>query len=181
MSKSKNICFIYSEANGVHNANNNDDVSKKTLFNFARLININYIIGYIENNKFISVKTIKRIIKPRCMFINNTELMNIANKEGIEIEDVLNEFKNDMVNVQVIVSHDINFHLRTIMAEFVRYNILFTFSKFIIIDNISFYHTLNNPDINLLYNTLFNKNKTDNLEMIKLSFLKLYNSYIENL
>jgi uncharacterized protein YvpB len=178
MNKSKNICFIYTEANGIHNTN--EDVSKKILFNFARLVKINYEIGYIENNNFISTKVIENYIKPRCMTINDNNIMNLCNNEGIEIEDIINEFKNNLLDVQIIVSHNIDFHLRTIMAEFVRYNISFTFSNFIIIDNISFYHSLNNPDIEFLYNTLYKK-KENNLEMIKLSFLKLYDNYINSI
>jgi hypothetical protein len=175
MNKSKNICFIYTEANGMHNTD--DDVSKKLLFNFARLVKINYEIGYLENNNFISTKVVNNFIKPRCMFIDNNDIMNLCENEGKEIENVLVNFKNDLLNVQVIVNHNINFHLKTIMAEFVRYNIPFAFSKFTIIDNASFYHSLDNPTIETLYNSLYKKKK-DQLEMIKLSFLKLYDDYI---
>jgi len=171
----KNICFIYTESNGPHTTE--EDVSKKLLFAFARLIRINYEIGYVKNNKFISTKIVNCIIKPRCMNILYGEItMETAYKEGVEIELVLNNFIKDLTNVQVIISHDIQNHLRTIMAEYVRYNIPFAFSKFIIIDNISFRHDLKNPNIETLYNSLL-KNKIDNkLEMIKESFLILYQS-----
>ena len=68
--------------------------------------------------------------------------MEIANNEGTEIEQVLETFIKDISDVSVIVSHNINFHLKTIIAELVRYNKPFNFSNYIIIDTISFFHEL---------------------------------------
>jgi hypothetical protein len=44
MSKSKKICFMYTDTNGLHELN--EDVSKKNLFGFARLVSLNYEIEY---------------------------------------------------------------------------------------------------------------------------------------
>jgi DNA polymerase III epsilon subunit-like protein len=144
--KSDTICFLYTETNNLHEINEN--VTKKNLFGFARLVCLNYEIGYIENNKFVSIINKKIIVKPRCMFISEQSIHihkitnEIALEKGLEIEDVLLTFLNDIKNVNIIISHNIIFHLRTIQAELIRYNFFFNFKKYIIIDTISFFHKL---------------------------------------
>lgn len=184
MSKSRKICIVYTETNGLHSSN--EDVIKKNLYCFARLVVLNYEIGYKENNKFVSTKKVRIIIKPRCMNISNesTEIhgitMEMANNEGVEIEKVLEQFTKDLRDVSVIISHNVDFHLKTIIAEFVRYNIPFTFNNFIIIDTIGFFHKMLYPKLDFLYDALFtkkSKKQITNLDKIKNSFLKLYEDY----
>lgn len=187
MTKSRKMCIVYTETNGLHSSN--EDVIKKNLFCFARLVVINYEIGYRENNKFISTKKVRHVIKPRCMHIceDSSKIhgitMDIANSEGIEIEKILDLFSKDLNDVSIIISHNVNFHLKTIMAEYVRYNIPFSFTNFIIIDTISFYHKLSYPKLDILFDNLFVKSKKNltNLDKIKNSFLKLYEEYELNI
>ena len=180
------VCIIYTETNGLHKTNEN--VSKKNLYAFARLVVLNYIIGYRNQNKeFIIEQNIRKIIKPRCMYINNTDFHgitnDIANTNGIEIENVLNEFNNDIKDINIIISHNIDFHLKTLLAEYVRYNIKINITNKIIIDTISFYHKLDFPKLIVLYSELFpkNKKKKDNLTKIKECFLELYNQYEQSI
>ena len=68
----KKLCFIHTETNNLHQTT--DDVSKKNLFNFARLIKLNYEIGIMKNNEFISEKCVETIIninKPRVNVCRN--------------------------------------------------------------------------------------------------------------
>ena len=186
----RRICYLYTETNGLHELDEN--VSKKNLYGFARLVALNYEIGYIELNNYNLIKTERKIIKPRCMFISHESIAihnitnEIAKAEGLEIETVLNDFLADLKTnkVTVIVSHNIVFHLRTLQAEYIRYNLSFNFSTYIIIDTISFYHKIYFPKLKDLYEQLYNKkSKTKtNLELIKLCFNKLYDDYekIEN-
>ena len=44
----KRICFLYTETTGLHQSNY--PVSKKKLYTFARMVSINYIIGYLKDN-----------------------------------------------------------------------------------------------------------------------------------
>ena len=83
----------------------------------------------------------------------------IAKAEGLEIETVLNDFLADLKTnkVTVIVSHNIVFHLRTLQAEYIRYNLSFNFSTYIIIDTISFYHKIYFPKLKDLNLKLYNK------------------------
>ena len=184
MTKSRKMCVIYTETNGLHSSN--EDVIKKNLYCFARLVVLNYEIGYREDNKFISTKKVIHIIKPRCMNIldDSTKIhgitMDIANNEGVEIEKVLGTFMKDLSDVSVIVSHNVDFHLKTIIAEFVRYNIAFNFNNFIVIDTIGFYHKMSYPKLDILFDSLFakkSKKPLSNLDKIRNSFLKLYENY----
>jgi len=184
MTKSRKLCIVYTETNGLHSTN--EDVTKKTLPFFARLVVLNYEIGYRENNKFVSTKKVRSIIKPRCMNISKESIkihgitMDQANLEGNEIETVIDIFTKDLSDVSIIISHNVEFHLKTIMGEFVRYNKPFTFTNFIIIDINSFYHTMTFPKLNILYDIIITKKtkkEITNLDKIRLVFLKLYEDY----
>lgn len=189
MSKSRKMCIIYTETNGLHTTN--DDVIKKNLYCFARLVVLNYEIGYTENNKYVLVKKVRSIIKPRCMYITDESsnihgiTMDKANNEGIDIELVLETLIKNLLDVSVVISHNAEFHLKTIMAELVRYNKPFSFTNYIIIDTISFFHNLSFPKLDNLYATIVDNKKSkktlSNLDKIKLCFLKLYENYEKSL
>jgi DNA polymerase III epsilon subunit-like protein len=187
MTKSNRICFLYTDTNGLHELNEN--VSKKNLFGFARLVSLNYNIGYVELGKFISELQKNIIIKPKCMHISNESIeihgiTNIkANELGQDIEDTLNLFLEDIKNINIIVSHNIIFHLRTIQAELIRYNIQFNFKKYIIIDTINFFHNYSFPKLKDLYTKLTNKNPKNKttLELISKCFFILYNKFEESI
>jgi hypothetical protein len=188
MSKSIKMCFVYTETNGLHTTN--DDVIKKNLYSFARLVALNYEIGYKEGNKFVSTKKIRSIIKPRCMYISEESIkihgitMEQAYNEGLEIELVLETFIKDLTDISVIISHNIKFHLNTLLAELVRYNKPFSFKNFINIDTISFFHTMTFPKLDILFNTFIDKKskkQVSHLEKIRLCFLRLYEKYEESI
>jgi len=105
-----------------------------------------------------------------------------ALEKGECIEQVLNKLNADLKDVQIIISHNIIFHLRTLQGEFIRYNIPFNFDK-IIIDTISFFHKFSYPKLKDLYEKLHNKSpkKKQNLELIKKCFFTLYNQYSETI
>ncbi len=189
MSKSRKVCFVYTETNGLHSTN--EDVIKKNLYNFARLVVLNYDIGHKEGNKYISTKKVRSIIKPRCMHISEESInihgitMEQANNEGLEIEQVLESFMKDVIDVSVIISHNADFHLKTIMGELVRYNKPFSFKNYIIIDTIGFFHTMTFPKLDTLYSTFVDTKKSkkvvSNLDKIRLCFLRLYENYEKSL
>jgi DNA polymerase III epsilon subunit-like protein len=182
---SKKICFIYTETTGLHKTHK--PVSKKELFNFARPVVINYEIGNYKKNEYVLENKVRQIIKPRCLNIPEETVQfhgitqEIAEKEGIEIETVINQFKKDIKNVNVIISHNVDFHLKTLIAESVKYNIPIDFSNYLIIDTISFFHEYDYIKLKDLFDKLnLKKKKSDNLEMIKLVFLKLYENYVKS-
>ena len=89
MSNKKCICFVYTETTGLHK-DMKEDVSKKKLFLYARLVVLNYEIGYIENGEYVQEKQVRSIVKPRSMVIteDSVQFHGITNdhalKEGIE-------------------------------------------------------------------------------------------------
>jgi DNA polymerase III epsilon subunit-like protein len=185
----KRICFLYTETNGLHKTN--DDITKKNLFSFARLVVLNYEIGVVNNDEYTQEKTVKFIIKPRCMIIPNETVefhgitQDKAEIKGKDPEEVLNIFKTDLKNVDILVSHSIDFHLKTVLAESLKYNISIDFNKIIIIDTISFYHSFGFIKLKDLAQKLKIKdipeNNKNNVELIKLIFFKLYSKFQKSL
>jgi len=174
------ICFFRTETTGLHGTN--DEVTKKNLFDFARLLKLEYlIIDYNKDTKEYEELINKNIIiQPRCLVILKNDFcpditQELAEKEGIDIEIVLNDFKNDIKKVDYIITHNVDFHLKTVIAEYVRYNIPPEFYKYKIIDIISFNHNYKYPKLKDLAENLKIKNitKKTNLELIFSIFFKL--------
>lgn len=185
----KRICFIYTETNGLHNTS--EDVSKKKLYCYARLVSLNYEIGIFKNNEFILEKKIKQIVKPRCMFIPEETIkyhgitQESASANGVDPEIVINNFKADIKNVDIIISHSIDFHIKTLIAESLKYNISIDFNNYIIIDTINFYHSYGFLKLKELAMKLHIKDikesNESNVELIKNVFFKLYIRYEKSL
>jgi len=181
----KRICFLYTETTGLHQVNEN--VSKKKLFAYARMVTLNYEIGYVKDKEFIQEKIVKQIVKPRCMYIPEETIefhgitQEIANKKGIDPEIVINQFKDELKTVDIIVSHNVDFHLRTVLAEAVKYNINLDFNKFLIIDTINFYHDFGFTKLKELATKVGIKNipttNKSNVELIRDVFFKLYTKF----
>lgn len=181
----KRICFLYTETTGLHQVNKN--VSKKELFGYARMVTLNYEIGYVKDKEFIQEKMLKQIVKPRCMVIPQETVeyhgitQQIANKKGLDPELVINQFKDELKTVDIIVSHNVDFHLRTILAEAVRYNIILDFNKFVIIDTINFFHSFGFIKLKELASKLGIKQipetNESNVELIRDVFFKLYSKF----
>ncbi len=183
---SKKICFIYTDTNGLHSTDEN--VSKKNLYNFARMISIYYSIGTFDNTNYIESKNINSILKPDTINFDKTALkihkitLEEAMSKGINNIDVITQLKNDIKDVDIIVSHNLAFHLKTIQVECFRTAITIDFSKFILIDTISFGHSYNYPKLVDLIKKLKIKNTNLNhLEQIRNVFVKLYENYIQSI
>lgn len=181
----KRICFLYTETNGLHQTI--DDITKKNLFNFARLVVLNYEIGSINNNEYTQEKKIRSIIKPRCMIIPEETVQyhgitqEKAIKKGIDPEEALNLFKTDLKGVNILVTHGAEFHLKTILAESLKYNLSIDFNKIIIVDTLSFYHSYGYIKLKDLCSKLKIKeipeNNKNNVELIRDVFFKLYSKF----
>ena len=89
----------------------------------SRMIELAYVI-YDANKQII--KSISYIIRPNGFVINNSEFHGIttddAKEFGVDIQDVLQEFKSDLADTDMIVGHNINFDLHIIMSECYRTN-----------------------------------------------------------
>jgi DNA polymerase III epsilon subunit-like protein len=177
------LCFFHTDTNNLHQTN--DDVSKKNLYCFARLVRLTYEIGYMKNNEFISEMKVVKIAKPRSMYISE-ESINVhgitqkdAEEKGIDPEIIMSEFKNNIKKVHFIISHNIDFHLKTLIAEALRYNIMIDYNKYIIIDTMSFYHNNEYIKLSVLNKKLLNDKNKNNIDVIRNVFFKLYTNYIK--
>jgi DNA polymerase III epsilon subunit-like protein len=183
---SKRICILHTETNGLHKTT--EDITKKNLFNFARLVVLNYEIGIVLNNEYTLEKNVRQIIKPRCMIISSETIkyhgitQDKANTEGMDPHDALNIFKIDLKNIDILISHNVDFHLKTILAESLKYNISIDFNKIIIVDTISFYHSYGFIKLQDLAEKLKIKEiPENNIDLIKIIFFKLYSKFKKSL
>lgn len=184
----KNICFLYTETNGLHQLN--EDVTKKNIFGFARLVSLNYIIGYKKDNKIVELKKVRHILEPKCINFEKDAIkyhgitMEKAKEKGIDCKIIMKEFENDLKNVEVIVSHNLPFHIRAIQCECYRTCSYINFENFILIDTINFNHNLGPLKLKELAKKVLNKDQSKKKprnynSIIKKIFLQLYTN-LEN-
>lgn len=186
---SKKVCIIHTETTGLHEFRD-DKVYKKNLFGFARLVSFSWIIATRTNDSDYKVeKKEKYIIKPRCLNIPKEIVQfhgisqEIAMKKGTEVEDVLDKFRSDISDVSVIVSHSLDFHLKAVQAELVRYNKAMNFNKYLLIDINSFEHKITPSTLQNLSLKLLNKKVEDKAVIVDIVcelFFKLYDAYEKN-
>ncbi len=176
----RKICFIYTDTNGLHKTN--DFVSSKNTYKFARMIAVHYMIGTYFDNVF--TKTIEKhlILKPDTINFDETAVKihkityDEAMKKGIESKIIMNELKNDLNDVDIIVSFNASFHIRTIQVECMRTAIPIMFNKVNIIDMASFGHSFEFPKFtDIIKHNNIDKKKSQ-LEQYKELFFILYNS-----
>lgn len=183
---SKKVCFIHTETTGLHEINNYK-VYKKNLFGFARMVSLSWIIATRkEKDNFEIIKKEKFIIKPRCMNIPDdcVKYHGISQKigltKGTDIEVVLEKFIKDLVDVKVISSHGLDFHLRTLQAELVRYNRPVDFNKYLLLDTNSFQHGITPSTLTNISKVYLKKPLDDKaivIDIICEIFFKFYNDY----
>ena len=162
---SKIICFLYTDTNGLHDTN--DDVSKKNMYKFARLIALYYSIGYMENGKYVE-------INPEAQHFHGIT-MEKAIEKGVDNMKVISELRDDLKKVKVIVSHNLPFHIKTIQTECFRTCININFTRFILIDTISFGHEYEFPKLTSLAKKLnITTGNKNHLKMIRKVFISLY-------
>ncbi len=176
------ICFLYTDTNGLHKTY--DNVSTKNLYKFARLIAIHYLIGEY-NGKFNELIRKTIILKPKTINFDKTAMMfhkismEEANEKGIENHNAINQFKKDLENVNIIVSHSLAFHVKAIQVECYRTAIDISFNKYILVDMLSFGHNLDYPKLVDLINK-YNIKETTQLDQYRELFLILYKEYSKN-
>lgn len=184
----KKLCFIHTETTGLHKLFN-EQVYKKNLYGYARMVNFSWSIGYRKDNKFVKEKSESFIIKPRCLYIPDDCVkfhgisQEIALEKGHEITKVLDKFISDIKTVDIIISHNLEFHLKTVQAELVRYNKPVDFNKYILIDINHFEHEIQPLTLSNLIKVVLSKeyNKSNVVENISELFIKFYNDYEKNI
>jgi DNA polymerase III epsilon subunit-like protein len=183
----KQIAFIYTETNGLHKKMSYRSVDAKNLHTWARLVAVYYQIGHrdAETKKIKITKKNKFIIKPEDFIINDQSIAihnidnEIADSQGTDIKVVLNQLKDDLNDVDNIVCHNLDFHLRALQAECFRHKIYINFGKSIMIDIMNFYHKIDYPKLEELTFELVKKNydnkpRSYKVIMVKKCFDKLY-------
>jgi DNA polymerase III epsilon subunit-like protein len=184
MTKSNKICFIYTHTNGIHDTT--EDVSKKNLFEFARLVQLKYSVGYYEDDKYIEEIKEKFILKPKCITFNK-DAENIhkitykkAEKKGYENSYILNKFREDLNGVQIIIGHNLNFHLKSIQVEQFRTCTYIDFNNYVLLDLMNFNHKMSIMSLNnLAIHYKIDTEKYSDIKLLKNIFPLIYNEYIK--
>lgn len=182
----KKVCFVHTETTGLHEFQN-EKVYKKNLFGYSRMVSFSWIIAVRKDeSNYEILKKEKFIVKPRCMIIPDDSVKYhgishaIAIKKGNEIEEILDKFRKDIMDVKIISSHGLDFHLKTIQAELVRYNKAVDFNKYLLIDTNTFNHGIT-PSTLINISKVYLKKKLDDKSLVTDTicelFFKLYSDY----
>ncbi len=174
------ICFLYTDTNGLHKCY--DNVSTKNLYKFARLIAFHYLIGTYENGIF--TETLKKtiILEPKTINFDKTAMsfhkitMNDAMTNGINNIQAITQFKKDIEDINIIVSHSLAFHLKALQVECYRTAIDINFNKYILVDMLSFGHNLDYPKLIDLIKK-YNIKEVTQLEQYRELFFILYKDH----
>ena len=181
--KSNKVCFIYTHTNGIHETF--EPVSKKNMFEFGRLIQLKYSVGYYIDNKYNEEIKEKYTLTPKSINFNkNAEKIHgisykKAEKKGHDNVHVMNQFKNNLKGVQIIIGHNLHFHLRAIQVELFRTCVNIDFNNYILIDLMDF-----NRNDSISLNNLCKKYNIDNekytdIKLIKKVFPLVYDEYLK--
>jgi DNA polymerase III epsilon subunit-like protein len=197
------IAFITTETNGLHKKiyklekNKsleqcmeiipNVDNKFKNLYMYAHLLSLKYNIGIFKDGKFTKTKSKKFIFKPNNFILDSNSIqfhgytMEKLLKKGKNPYKILQEFTNDIKNINYLVFHSANYHIKAIQAELLRNCVYLNFNNYKIIDLNTFNHNITNPSLNNLAETFLKKVSKNKLKMIKKIFFKLYNNYINQI
>jgi len=97
--------------------------SKIKKYESSRIIELAYMI---YNKDKTLIKQISYIIKPTEFDIENSHIHGItkedAMKFGVDIIDVFEEMREDIKDIDTIISHNLRFDLNLILSECYRYN-----------------------------------------------------------
>lgn len=107
------ILILDTETTGLFDRNSNP--KNYTQFDNARLIELGYIV-YHDDKVEKKYESLVKVNFP----ITNSHIHHITNndcEQGKYIYNVLKELSDDLINVDIIVAHNIDFDLNIILAE----------------------------------------------------------------
>ena len=183
----KLITFITTETNGLHEDDPTDPIEKKHLYEYAHMAKLIYHQGIYKNGKIKTTLKKSFLIKPEHYFFPKelTKINGLTHeklvKKGDDLEEVMTEFFDDLKKSEIIVGHNLPFHMKTIMASMFRSGVSHYFSKYKYIDIINYNHKIEKPNLKnlckeLLGNSYEDKSRNFQITMIKKVFAKLYHN-----
>lgn len=179
------ICFIHTDTNGLHKST--DNVTTKTLYKFARIIALHYMVGNYSDGKFTELFRKDIILKPNtinfdlnaCKIHKITQ--NEANLKGLDNMNVMTTFEKDIRDINIIVSFNLQFHIKTIQVECFRTSISIDFNKKILVCMGSFGHAHTYPKFVDLINKFKINTAQSLLDQYKDLYIVLYGEYVKGL
>lgn len=181
----KLITFIATETDGFHLDKPYDKTIKKNLYKYAHIVKLIYHQGTYSKGKIKTTLKKSVLIKPE-HFIFPDELSKINNithdkllKKGEDLESVMEEFVDDLKNSEIVIGHNLPFHIKTIQASLFRCGISHTMNQYTFIDIMDYNHNIEKPNLknlakNFLSEEYHDKSRNYNIILIKKIFAKLY-------
>ena len=112
--------ILDTETTGFPSSSNPQEIDK---FNNARLIELGYILYDSDQNE---IKQYNSLIKPNGFLITNSFVHGITQQDalskGRDISKVLADLVADLIKVNVIICHNINFDMNILLSEAYRAN-----------------------------------------------------------
>jgi len=94
------------------------DPSMIDLYKNARIVEIAYII---YDSQFNIIRKVESLVKPEGFIIENSHIHKITQEEacqnGQNIETILQNLEKDLIDVERIVAHNIDFDINIILSE----------------------------------------------------------------
>lgn len=187
MTLSRKVMIIHTDTNGLHNINK--PVSKKYIFEFARLVCLKYSVGHFnyknngEIDKYIEDKKEKYIFKPKCVTFNDDAVKihkityDKAMEKGRDNFHIMKQFINDLKGVEIIIGCNLSFHLKAIQVECFRTFTNIDFSKFILVD-VAYFNKENKYKSLQKLSEEYNIDSSSKIKQLKKVFQILYNNSI---
>lgn len=184
MTLSKKVMILYTDTNGLHQTNK--PVTKKYIFDLARLVSLKYSIGrfnYKENgeiDKYSEEKKEKFIFKPKCITFDEKAIdihgitFEKATKKGLDNYKIMKQFQMDLKGVEIIIGCNLSFHLRAIQVELFRTCTVVEFGKYTLVDISRFNHKDEYISLQKL-SEKYNITSDSKLKLIKKLFPPIYN------
>ena len=174
------ICVIDVKISQEHETT--DCVYKNKTCKYGRPIILEYYIGNYDNDNHKIKKEVIRqsLFNTDMLFLSNDILEELKDYDELESQaskDIMEQFENDIKDVEVIISYDLEKQIKALQVECFKNCISITFKNFILIDIRYFNHDFEQSNLGELKNILIKKELDNNLKIIEKCFLKLYKSY----
>ena len=199
-----NVVFIYTETNGLHQVKT--PITGYNVHLYSNLVVLNYNIGfYSESKKKIIIKPENKnriIVKPFGFIISKQSskihgiTQEYAMENGTPIRQVLGKFLEDIKDIKIIISHNMDFNLKTLQAEIFRQRFYFNITNYKLFDLMELGDLENKlesenfdskfislKDLSIKYldkDYTVEKKRDYNLELYKKIFTSVFMNHLEN-
>jgi hypothetical protein len=169
----KIVCFLNTDISGEHSSDIDEEMTKKDIYKLGRMASLNYMVGQYKDKVFTEIIHIDTQVSHIWLGGESENTPNV----------LLSNMKQHLSTVNIIIGYDVNYHIKSIISEALRYNIYIDFTKFILINLKTFNNNYETNNIKELYDILNDKKDIvlDEIQMLICCFNKLYMKLVKTL